>query len=433
MARGIDQLLCAERCDDRKGERDRIERNEFDADGDKIAYLASFRVLGHKTQVFDQVTEVGRSRNRLTHTIEASRIARSFGVAVGARMMAYLAMQGRRGREPFWRIDPGHIGSVCAAAAMAHDVGLPPLGHVGEEAIAEFVREGGVSDLIGDATDPEDLRHHEGNAQNLRLLTRIEGWRGRRGGAGLTMATLAASMKYPYPRREGQRKFGCFAEDEKTLEEIADRTGMIRDQDRGGFKRHPLAYLVEASDDLAYLISDIEDAVTMRVMTDRDVEALMAPMLDEGASRQAAEIEEPERRIVFMRSRVVRRLIDAVVDAYPQMAESIEDGSLDAKTGLLGKTEFGGAILRIREVSRERIYKSEKVASIRRKRVVSMKNALARLAEGVRAADRGDRQAADFLESFVGWRMSRGEGCRVRRIIDTVTLLGDADIVELGN
>lgn len=435
MVRSFDQLLCAERVGGRLGERDAAERNEYDADFDKLIFSASVRALMGKTQVFDTIAEAGRSRNRLTHSLEVASIARSLGVAVGARMIAYAGLNGASTRFAFWRVDPREIGSVCAAGGIAHDIGLPPLGHVGEEVIGDFFARCDYRWLINkglDAarTDYEDLVQFEGNALNLRMQCRVDGWRGERGGLNLTAATLA-TMKYPYPRRGG-RKYGVLSEDVGILAWIADRTGMQPDS-AGGFKRHPFSWLVEASDDIAWCMADAEDAANIGALPLDVAETLLTEMLNRDDLEECARVDPGPRRLAFMRSRSIRRLVDGVVEIYPEVASALEDGTLDPAQGdLLDRSRHGAAIREIKRLSREMIYRSDRVQAVREARSRSMSRALERIMGEVEATITKPGRATPILDRMLGWRMGGAGDCPVQRAIDGVVLLGDGDIVAIG-
>lgn len=436
MARDFEKLLCWERLGGRLGERDTIERDQYSADYDKLVFSRAIRSLMGKTQVYDALEESGRSRNRLTHSLEAASIARSLGVAVGARMVAWMGWQGAPEHAGFWRIDPNQIGSICAAGALMHDIGLPPLGHVGEEVIGAFFATNDLRHLISneDGTDYEDLIAYEGNAINLRLVAKVDGWRGERGGLNLTAATLA-TMKYPFSRRApGKKKYGVLAEDVQILDWIAVRTGMQPDGE-GAYRRHPLAWIVEAADDMAWCVADVEDAANLGTLEFEHAEDLLGQLLLKQDLDEAAGLPSGPRRLAFMRSRAIRRMVDAVVDLYPSVAEGMENGTLDPSAqDLLDRSGYGRSIRSIKAISRERIYKSDRVMEVRARRSASMERALERIMSAVEAVRSGDREGREtaFLDNLAGWRLGSSKGCQVRRALDAVTMLGDKDIVDLG-
>lgn len=423
-------------------------RSPFETDGDKIVFSEGYRALADKTQVHDRTYAGGVFRNRLTHSMEVSRVGRSLGVGVGARMLHLFALHAPAAGDAFWRVDSTDIGHIVAAACMAHDLGNPPFGHDGEDTISAFFAE---HDLGKEAckragkTVARELRQHEGNAQGFRMITRSMGWRDGIG-LNLTAATLAAFGKYPHAVRSGVKKYGVHAADLPTMERVAEQTGMAPDG-KGGWIRHPLAWLMEAADDICYLTVDLEDAAQLGLVDFEDVLELFAPIVGLPAIDTARSLGDRIAALAFLRSQVVKALITSCVAIYPEIAAKIENGALKAGPygkGLVASGQHGQALAAIRDYSRKAIYRADSVQECRAGYRAAFETALARLTEDLigwldsRRPDerlvRGDADArwlAALPKAVMGVRVPHDPAEAFPWLLDQVTLLSDADILRL--
>lgn len=223
-------------------------RTEIERDYDRILFAAPTRRLADKTQVFP-MEENDSVRNRLTHSHEVSNLARSIGIKIAFDYPAQVFGQNHEQLAV-----KRNVPALLAAVGLAHDLGNPPFGHQGEAAIQQWFMEKHRNDRKVEI----DFLEFDGNAQTFRLLTRLQLLNDRYG-LNLTLATLAALIKYPsiYGKGEkyGFKKFGVFSSEAEIIEEVWHHTGL-----QAGV-RHPLAYVMEACDDIAYSIIDAEDTV----------------------------------------------------------------------------------------------------------------------------------------------------------------------------
>lgn len=236
-------------------------RSEFEKDYHRIIGSASFRRLQDKTQVFP-LDKSDFVRTRLTHSLEVSSFAKSLGQNIGENILAY---KKDSGFTPQMKED---ICNILQCAGLIHDIGNPPFGHFGEDSIREwFERNLPVMTYHGRTIDEvltpqmkNDFYHFEGNAQALRLVSKLH-FLVDENGMNLTYALLSTIIKYPVSsieisKKSGDiktKKMGYYYADADIYEDIARETGT-------NGNRHPLTFILEAADDIAYKTADIEDA-----------------------------------------------------------------------------------------------------------------------------------------------------------------------------
>lgn len=336
-------------------------RSPFQRDHDRILFSGAFRRLADKTQVFPLPYD-DHVHSRLTHSLEVASIGRSLGTLVGARVLA---------RTPgiAEALDARDFGDCVAAACLAHDLGNPPFGHVGEDAIREyFERERPFWDELSER-QRRDLLAFEGNAQTLRIVTRLERPT-RPGGLQLTHATLGALVKYPCsslaadrssPHR-GARKPGLFDGDVDAWEGTAQALGLAR-LDRERWMRHPLAFLTEAADDIAYLLLDLEDGLRLRHVPDELFVRCLRPLC-EGDPRcpslgPVEDYAERMERADLLRAIAVNTLVHDAADAFLAAHDAILDGSF--ATALEPVMRHREALHTIQKVCVEHCYRARDV------------------------------------------------------------------------
>ncbi|MFH1276969.1 MAG: deoxyguanosinetriphosphate triphosphohydrolase [Candidatus Eisenbacteria bacterium] len=324
-----EKLLTAERLGGGGGSAPSPARNEFQRDYDRIVFSSAFRRLHDKTQVFP-MPENDHVHSRLTHSLEVSCVGRSLGVLVGAEIVNRHGLGESYSARDF--------GDIVAAACLAHDIGNPPFGHSGEDAIRNWFRDGNRRPAA-DYSDAEreDFVRFEGNAQGLRILTRLQMAKGR-GGMRLTHATLGAFSKYPREallredpggRRSG-KKHGFFQSEKGLFAEAADSLGLLRLSGKDSrWCRHPLAFLVEAADDICYQILDLEDGFRLGKVAFDDAYDLLTAIAPPGEDPRPSDGEERKSTIGYLRARTIDILVREVAEEFLKNEREILSGGFD--------------------------------------------------------------------------------------------------------
>jgi dGTPase len=255
-------------------------RSIFQREYDRVIFSDYFRSLSIKTQVVPS-PENDHTHTRLTHSLEVASLGFDFAKKLLNKLLEvedkkYNTGDSLTAEEREHRRILSHLPLCVATACLVHDIGNPPFGHSGEEAIQQFFVSNfaqckhdssySYKNLSLTENEFKDLEFFDGNAYGFRVLTRLAGRRPENGdslkssGLGLSPVTLMSFCKYPFsagnfPGNPKKRKFGFFCSEESFFLEIVTRLKMSPS------KRHPLVYLVEASDDICYLIMDCEDAI----------------------------------------------------------------------------------------------------------------------------------------------------------------------------
>lgn len=360
-----EQLLSLKRFGD-TNKRLRKEQDEtrlgFEVDYDRVIFSSEFRSLQDKTQVIP-LSQTDFVHTRLTHSLEVSVVGRSLGRKVGQKILE---------KHPYLQTTLGYqandFGAIVAAAALAHDIGNPPFGHSGEKAIGEFFINGKGKQYQSKLTKKEyqDLCDFEGNANGFKIAT--QGRAGREGGLRLSYATLGAFTKYPkesLPKKPtkhiADKKYGFFQSEKEAFIDVADELGLIkRSNDNLSYSRHPLAFLVEAADDICYTIIDFEDGINLGLIEEEfALEYLINLVRDTINTKKYAQLTNTQDRVSYLRALAINTLINEAVQIFMTNEDEILNGNFNVS--LLEKSKYEAQIKDIIKLSVEKIYQSTEV------------------------------------------------------------------------
>ncbi len=361
-----EQLLSLKRQGD-TSKRLRKEQDDtrlgFEVDYDRIIFSAAFRSLQDKTQVIP-LSKTDFVHTRLTHSLEVSVVGRSIGRLVGKKIIEkYPYLQEVHG------FHMNDFGAIVAAASLAHDIGNPPFGHSGEKAIGEYFSIGKGQQYKDQVTAKEwqDLIDFEGNANGFSVLTASRP--GIEGGLRISYATLGAFMKYPkesLPKKPtkniADKKYGFFQSDKAFFQDVASELGLLSNKtgEDIGFERHPLAYLVEAADDICYTIIDFEDGINLGLVSeDYALEYLIKLVKDTIDTAKYKTLTTREDRISYLRALAIGNLIQDAVRVFVENEELILQGKFPY--ALTDKSKYKAQMDDIIKLSVKNIYQSREV------------------------------------------------------------------------
>ncbi|WP_440122811.1 deoxyguanosinetriphosphate triphosphohydrolase [Tenacibaculum sp. Ill] len=359
-----EQLLSLKRFGDIQ-KRERAKQDEtrlgFEVDFDRIIFSSAFRSLQDKTQVIP-LSKTDFVHTRLTHSLEVSVVGRTLGRRVGKELLE---------RHPHLK-ELGYtfndFGAIVAAASVMHDIGNPPFGHSGEKAIGEYFKTGKGLHYKDQLTDSEyqDLIDFEGNANGFKILT--ENRDGIQGGLRLSYATLGAFLKYPkesLPKKPTNhivdKKYGFFQSEKDAFLDVVEDLGLLKkESERISYYRHPLAYLVEAADDICYTIIDFEDGINLGLIEeDYALEYMIKLVKDTIDSKKYHSLQHTKDRVSYLRALAIGVLINEAVTIFLDNEETILNGTFDK--GLLDKCKYEAQINDIIKISVDKIYRSKEV------------------------------------------------------------------------
>ena len=359
-----EQLLSLKRSGDtQKRPRDAQDETRlgFDVDFDRIIFSSAFRSLQDKTQVIP-LSETDFVHTRLTHSLEVSVVGRTLGRRVGKVLLE------RHPNLVALGYTFNDFGAIVAAASVTHDIGNPPFGHSGEKAIGEYFKTGNGAKYKGQLTDKEyqDLIDFEGNANGFKILT--ESREGVFGGLRLSYATLGAFLKYPkesLPKNPTNhivdKKYGFFQSEKQEFLDVVEDLGMLQKSTEAiSFYRHPLAYLVEAADDICYTIIDFEDGINLGLIEEEfALEYMIKLVKDTIDSKKYHSLKHKTDRVSYLRALAIGVLINEAVAIFLANEAAILAGTFEKS--LLEKCAYEAQINDIIKISIAKIYKSTEV------------------------------------------------------------------------
>ena len=372
--------------------RENDNRSQFKRDFDTVCNSTILRRLQDKAQVFPLESE-DYARTRLTHSIEVMSIAESIGMyavrVINNHEQKYISSS-KKIKETKMLIND--IPTILKTVALLHDMGNPPFGHLGEQIIGDWFKSnlkrlsfnsdrilsykstGDVNDnlehiLTGDFA--EDLKNFDGNAQLFRLVNKLS-LVVDENGMNLTYPVMASFIKYPTASSEinknilSKKKVGYFTAEKSIYQDINQELKL-------GGARHPLAYLLEAADDIAYLTADIEDAHHKGIITRSTIEKAFENKKDDEFINTILEsMKEYQNKAeemgyddvdnyVMHRTRVLIKglMIDAVCYAFDNSYVQIMKGDFNNELLKCSKANKMSKILR--EIEKEKIYYSSQI------------------------------------------------------------------------
>lgn len=341
-------------------------RNEIHRDYGRAVFATPVRRLQDKAQVFP-LEPIDAVRTRLTHSLEVSSMAKGLANGIARELMRLELLDAEQAYN---------IETIAATCGLLHDIGNPPFGHFGEKAISGWFRakadEFWNFDISEGKKYKNDLIKFEGNAQTLRLLSKLQVLSDRHG-LNLTAATFSALCKYTASSlqieengRQSKRKLGYFNAEQNVIDLVREETGT-------GDARNPIAVIVEASDDMVYNIVDIEDAIKKGVIRWEVVEKVIK---DKGGEIGNAALEKAKKSIdkstlpltsgakeegtaQYFRTFLMVQASEAVRRKFIEMYDGIMAGSYDVE--VLYESDAGPVYLALKDFATNNVYNSKEV------------------------------------------------------------------------
>lgn len=321
-------------------------RNEFESDYGRIIYSPALRRMHDKTQVFPLTTD-DNIHSRLTHSNEVMSLGYTFGLLLSKSDK----IKQRTGMDELGllRILPILLQNVC----LIHDIGNAPFGHFGETIVSDYFKqlESDNHRNFKNLTDRQkrDFFNYDGNAQGLRVLTKLQ-YLDNPFGLNLTFATLASYLKYPNfeeindnaeaelkkkgilleNKQIAKSKHGVFFSEENYFSTIVDECGL---QKGDKILRHPLCFLMEAADSIAYLCMDMEDGFNKGLFDIPYIKKVFTKNTSSIAGNVVSICDDdsmnPTTQMVNIRIALIGYLVNLAFSNFEKNLELIENGEYD--------------------------------------------------------------------------------------------------------
>ncbi|MBR1854092.1 MAG: dNTP triphosphohydrolase [Lachnospiraceae bacterium] len=357
------ELLNEERPSEKRfEENEELGLSALERDYYTIVGSSYFRRLQKKTQVYT-LDESDFIRTRLTHSIEVSSIAEMLGKRIGMRIEERLGqcMEEKNSESPERGLKEcpkeelpenfrEKLSMVLRCAGLLHDIGNPPFGHSGEEYIRDFF-ENNESVLKGKLIDQMwyDLVNYEGNAHNIRIVTKSgtsSNPEDRGHGMDLTNAVINSIIKYPCnsmvyeertPEENGKRKrgkIGYYFSEEWIVKKVMKKTGtMIQVNEEDQFLKNPIMLIMEAADDIAYATADVEDAIKKGKISIAEFTGVLPEEDIEGINESERGIQKVQVVLKRIREQSMIDVVECFMENYEQIMEGEFDEELIDRPG----------------------------------------------------------------------------------------------------
>ena len=310
-------------------------RNTFENDYGRLISSSPIRRLQDKTQVFP-LEKSDFIRTRLTHSLEVSYIASSIGQSIENYLLEKKHLDINL---------KGNLSSLLRVSGLVHDLGNPPFGHFGEEAIKKFFNDYFIKNTTTlSKLEKADFENFDGNVQTLRILSKLY-YFGDEYGYNLNYSSLASIVKYPSNSLDGnkkptleiaKKKFGYFVTETETYKKINDYLKLEN-------RRHPVVYLLEAADDIAYSAADIEDGVKLGILEISDIRIIFEKNLIENKKEVLDYLDKlikeyplnssVNKSIIVQKFRIFTQtlMINGIVKIFDEKYEEIMSGKLQSE------------------------------------------------------------------------------------------------------